>query len=79
MKVLFFAQGRLATSCENYVLPTDRVLTQPEFWQALIAAFPGLAAHQKTTRLARHETYLQADETLYPDDEIALIPPVSGG
>jgi len=38
----------------------------------LVEMFPGLAVLQKSARIARRETYL-------PDDEIAVIPPVSGG
>jgi molybdopterin synthase sulfur carrier subunit len=79
MKALFFAQVRQTAGCEDYLLEIDKPLTQSEFWAALIDAFPGLAAHQKTARLARRETYLQKGEWLQPTDEIAVIPPVSGG
>jgi molybdopterin synthase catalytic subunit len=79
MKVLFFAQCRQATGCADYLLKTDGPLSSDKFWVLVVAAFPNLAAQQKTARLARNETYLQEDELLYPDDEIAVIPPVSGG
>ena len=79
MKALFFAQSRQVTGCDDYVLKADGDLTQREFWALLVDAFPGLAAQQKTARLAREETYLQGDELLRPGDEIAVIPPVSGG
>ncbi len=79
MKILFFAQSRQAAGGDDYLLEVDRPVTQPEFWALLAEALPGLAAHQKTARLARRETYLQSDELLQPDDEIAVIPPVSGG
>lgn len=79
MKVLFFAQSREAAGCADFVLKTDRALTQSEFWQMLVYALPGLASQQKGARLARRETYLRDDELLQPGDEIAVIPPVSGG
>jgi len=79
MKVLFFAQSRLVAGCDDFLLKADRPLTESEFWALLIATFPALSAYRKTARIARHETYLQADELLNPDDEIAVIPPVSGG
>jgi molybdopterin converting factor subunit 1 len=79
MKVLFFAQSRQAAGCGDYLLQADRALTQPEFWERLIRVLPGLASQQKTARLARRETYLSHDELLQPGDEIAVIPPVSGG
>ena len=79
MKVLFFAQSRLAAGCDECVLPSDRAITQTEFWTMLGKAYPDLVQQQKTARLARREVYLQRDELLYPEDEIAVIPPVSGG
>ena len=79
MKVLFFAQSRESAGCSECALDLAKPVTQSEFWAQLIAIFPGLAAQQKTARLARREIYLQAGEEIYPGDEIAVIPPVSGG
>ena len=79
MKVLFFAQSREIAGCDHQPISPHKALTQDELWLALDALFPGMATLKKTTRLARNETYLQAGELLYPGDEIALIPPVSGG
>lgn len=79
MKVIFFAQCRQLTGRDDYQLSLDQPVTEPEFWTALIAAFPSLSVCRKTARLARHEAYLQGDELLHPGDEIAIIPPVSGG
>jgi molybdopterin converting factor small subunit len=79
MKVLFFAQAREAAGRGDYILKTKKPVTEPEFWALLIAAFPALAPQQKTARLARGEAYLQKDELLHPNDEVAVIPPVSGG
>ena len=79
MKVLFFAQSREAAGCDHYCLEVGRPVTESEFWALLVEAFPGLASLRKTARLARRETYLQEGEWLQPADEIAVIPPVSGG
>ena len=79
MNVLFFAQSREAAGCDRAELKATSPLTQAEFWHALVAAYPSLAAHRKSARLARNEAYLRGDELLQPGDEIALIPPVSGG
>lgn len=79
MKVLFFAQSRLVAGCDECVLESDRALTQTEFWTMLGNAYPALMPQQKSSRLARREIYLQGDELLHPGDEIAVIPPVSGG
>lgn len=79
MKVLFFAQSRQLAGCDEAVLNVDGPLTQLEFWARLIKVFPALSVQQPSARLARQESYLQGDEPLYPEDEIAIIPPVSGG
>jgi molybdopterin converting factor subunit 1 len=79
MKVLFFAQCRQITRCDDCTLKVDKSLTESEFWNLLVELFPDLASQQKTARLARHETYLQKGELLQPNDEVAVIPPVSGG
>jgi molybdopterin converting factor small subunit len=79
MKVLFFAQAREVAGCGDYFLKIEKPMSESEFWIALVDVFPGLASQQKTARLARRETYLQKNELLHPDDEIAVIPPVSGG
>jgi molybdopterin converting factor small subunit len=79
MKVHFFAQSREATGCADYFLKTEEPMAEAEFWNALLTVFPGLASHRKAARLARREMYLRKEELLYPTDEIAVIPPVSGG
>ncbi len=79
MKILFFAQSRLAAGRDEWHLETDRPLSTVELWARLRENFPALAPLEKTARLARHETYLGPGEMLQPQDEIAIIPPVSGG
>jgi molybdopterin synthase sulfur carrier subunit len=78
MKVLFFAQVREITGRDHHVLKVEQAITEAELWSLLSRDFPALASQQKGVRLARNETYLQG-EMLNPGDEIALIPPVSGG
>jgi len=79
MKVLFFAQSREAAGCGQCLLKIEKPVTESEFWAALIEALPGLAAQAKSARLARQETYLEPGDVIQPTDEIAVIPPVSGG
>jgi len=79
VKVLFFAQSRGAAGCDHAEVKVDAPLTQAEFWRALIDLYPALVVHRKTARLARNETYLLEDELIQSGDEIAIIPPVSGG
>jgi molybdopterin converting factor small subunit len=79
MKIFLFAQARSLAGRPVIDLPLHTTLSQPDFWTRLLLAHPTLAPLQKTSRLARDEAYLTPEETLHPHDEIALIPPVSGG
>lgn len=79
MRVLFFAQLRQVTGTVEVEEPSETQLTQAELWHHLIRKFPGLAPHQSSVRLARNGHYALGDELLEPSDEVALIPPVSGG
>ncbi|HPG06183.1 MAG TPA: MoaD/ThiS family protein [Saprospiraceae bacterium] len=45
---------------------------------ALMEAFPAFEKLQYV-RFAINESYVTDDEIILPDDEIAIIPPVSGG
>lgn len=78
MRVLFFAQLKDATGCEAVELPAA-ALTREELWCELLKKFPLLAAHRANVRLARNWEYIQADASFAGTDEVALIPPVSGG
>jgi molybdopterin converting factor small subunit len=49
------------------------------FWNELTARFPELAPMRPTIRLARDGEFLDGSGHVQPGDEIALIPPVSGG
>ena len=79
MRVLLFAQVKDAIGAAELDLKISGSFGVPEFWQAVIAAQPKLAAFQSSTRLARNGEYADA-QTIFSDaDEVALIPPVSGG
>lgn len=79
MRVLFFAQLKEVTGCDAFELPAEFPLDAEQFWKALIEQFPALANHQKSVRLARNWEYADGGTQFRDTDEIALIPPVSGG
>ena len=78
MRVLFFAQVREATGVAEGELDADGV-SAAALWTSLIKRWPVLAAHQANTRLARNGSYAAPDEVFRAGDEVALLPPVSGG
>jgi len=53
--------------------------TIEEAWDALVVLHPGLAPGRPAVRFARNAEYTDADTPLEDGDELAIIPPVSGG
>ena len=78
MRILFFAQVRQVIGCAAVELSPGEVDTNG-LWQALIASHPRLAEYRQSVRLARNGRFAGADEHFVDSDEVALIPPVSGG
>ena len=80
MRVLFFAQLKDVTGCDAVEL-VRRVTAEyrEQLWTELLQSFPALAAHRPNVRLARNWEYAAPDAIFADNDEVALIPPVSGG
>lgn len=78
MRVLFFAQLRLEVGTGAAELEADGV-DAAGLWNLLIGRWPTLASHRGVVRLARNGSYAAPDEIFQAGDEVALIPPVSGG
>ena len=79
MRVLFFAQLKDVTGCDTVEIAVPVPLDNGQLWGELLRRFPGLAAHRGNVRLARNWDYTGPETTFSGSDEIALIPPVSGG
>lgn len=48
-------------------------------WSALAARYPGIAPHRPYTRAARNGAYAEWTASIADGDEVAFLPPVSGG
>lgn len=79
MRVLYFAQARLASGCAEENLNLRQPLRTEMFWDLVIKNHPSLLPLHSSCRLARNGRFLQLGEILEPDDEVAILPPVSGG
>jgi molybdopterin converting factor subunit 1 len=78
MRILFFAHLKDVTGCPEIELPGGAV--DPEdLWCQLTKVHPGLAPYRSSVRLARNSEYVGPEVRFADTDEIALIPPVSGG
>lgn len=54
-------------------------ITVAEIWKALKGEFPALAGHHDSVGFAVNQEYVEGDYRPRNDDEVAFIPPVSGG
>ena len=75
---LFAIQRELAGTREVAVELADGA-TIEDAWTALVARYPQLAPGRPFVRFARNAAYAAADAKLGEGDEVAMIPPVSGG
>jgi molybdopterin converting factor subunit 1 len=58
---------------------TDDKVTVNQLKQMIMEQFPQTAQLVQQAFLAKNHTYAKPDEVITENDEIALIPPVSGG
>ncbi|NDC74248.1 MoaD/ThiS family protein [bacterium] len=79
MTLLYFAQVRRITALASESLRGEVPLTSDELWQYVLQRHPDLASLRPAIRLARNGEFASAETIFQPGDEIALIPPVSGG
>jgi molybdopterin converting factor subunit 1 len=78
MKVLFFAHVKDAVGRREVNVDADG-LDAGSLWELLIHSYPVLAVHRSVVRLARNGEFARTNEIFNNSDEVALIPPVSGG
>ena len=78
-RVLLFHTLKQAAGTDQIRIPVEQPLTEEDFWKLLLTHFPKLAPYRSHTRIACNQAYLGADDCIRPGDEVALIPPVSGG
>jgi molybdopterin converting factor subunit 1 len=80
LKVLLFAglAERFGTAQLVVEMNTEQVTVQ-SFKDHLIALYPNHAAYIRPCFMAKNQSYAGLEEPLRESDELALIPPVSGG
>ncbi len=79
MTLLYFAQARRITGLPSETLATNGPLTADQLWAEILRLHPDLALLHPVVRLARNGEFAAPDALFHPSDEVALIPPVSGG
>jgi molybdopterin converting factor small subunit len=78
-RILCFAQARDAIGRREVEWLMEGPQKVEELWTWLEVHHPGSISLQSHCRVACNGEYLQKGSVIMPHDEIALIPPVSGG
>jgi molybdopterin converting factor small subunit len=79
VRILYFAQARLTTGRSEEAFSSSEPMTAEAFWKLLTHKHPSLLPLQPSCRIAKNGSFLQPGQKLDPQDEVAVLPPVSGG
>jgi molybdopterin synthase catalytic subunit len=79
MKILYFAHVAQAVGRREDDLEVSAPITADALWEQLLTLRPALAPFRARIHLARNRAYAAGDDKFLNDDEVALLPPVSGG
>jgi molybdopterin converting factor subunit 1 len=79
VRVRLFAMQREQAGARSVELDLPVGATVEDAWSALVGLHPVLAPGRPAVRFARNAEYATPDEVLADGDELACIPPVSGG
>jgi molybdopterin converting factor subunit 1 len=79
VRVRFFASLRDVAGRAEQVLELPAGATPESAWQALVAERPELAPRRASLAAAVNRRYGKFDAPLSDGDELAFLPPVSGG
>ena len=77
--VRLFAMQRELAGTRSVELTLPAGATIEDAWSELVGRFPVLAPGRPAVRFARNGSYAPAETALSNGDEVAMIPPVSGG
>ena len=79
VRARLFAIQRELVGAREVALELSEGATIEDAWAALVDLHPGLAPGRSAVRFARNAEYADAHMVLEDGDELAIIPPVSGG
>ncbi|MBL8744002.1 MAG: MoaD/ThiS family protein [Myxococcales bacterium] len=79
LRLLAFAGVRDVIGSAEATVDVELPCTAGELWPRLVARYPDLAPYAGSIRLAVNGTYATPSDRVGHGDEVALIPPVSGG
>lgn len=79
VRIRLFARLREIAGASELARSVPEGSTAGDAWQTLAIEFPGLADHTRSISVAVNEEYVRMNAALRDGDEVAFLPPVSGG
>ena len=79
IRVLLFGAAADRAGIRETELPVEDRVTLAELWPLLAGRHPDLAPMRDTLAFAVNGEYARGDADVSPGDEVAVLPPVSGG
>ncbi len=79
VKVLLFGAAADRAGTRQIEVPVNDGTTLGELWSVLADRHPGLAPMRETLAFAVNDEYARMEDAVSPGDEVAVLPPVSGG
>lgn len=79
VKVLFFGAAADWAGARQIEVPLSDQAKLAEIWPVLTDMYPDLAPMRDTLAFAVNGEYARMEDAISPGDEVAVLPPVSGG
>ena len=79
VRVLLFGAAADRAGVRRTEVPVNGSVTIRELWPVLTDRHPGLAPMRDTLAFAVNGEYARMEDPVVPGDEVAVLPPVSGG
>lgn len=79
VRVRLFARLRELAGTDELEYEVARDATVEDVWAALAAAHPALAPHRRSVSAAVNAEFARMQTRVGDGDEVAFLPPVSGG
>ncbi|CAA9426641.1 MAG: Molybdenum cofactor biosynthesis protein MoaD [uncultured Rubrobacteraceae bacterium] len=79
IRVLFFGAAADRAGTREAELEVEGGATLAEIWPLLVGRHPDLAPMRDTLAFAVNGEYARGEAAVWAGDEIAVLPPVSGG
>jgi len=79
IQVLFFGAAADRAGTRETELQVENGTTLAEIWPLLVERYPDLGPMRDTLAFAVNNEYARGEAPVSPGDEVAVLPPVSGG